>query len=231
MRAGGAPGHHAPVTSAEAAPDAGPASTATHPGPLRVGLVSDTHIPEARPELWPEVFDAFRGLDLILHGGDLHELSVLHALAEVAPVYAARGNGEDGSGGRPVTPDDPRLRESWLLDLGGVRVGLTHDLPVPEYPPNLTVQRWSERRFGTTDVDVIVYGHSHVEAIDVIGTTLCVNPGSATFPHNLNTQLGTVGLLEIDGGEVRASIWQLTAQGLAPFPGIEPAVHRPVRVP
>jgi hypothetical protein len=81
--------------------------TATLGGPLRIGLVSDTHIPEARSELWPEVFDAFQGLDLILHGGDLHELSVLHALADVAPVYAARGNGEDGSGGRPVTRTIP----------------------------------------------------------------------------------------------------------------------------
>lgn len=199
--------------------------TAAHPGPLRIGLVSDTHIPEARAELWPEVFGAFEGLDLILHGGDLHELSVLHALAEVAPVYSARGNGEDGSGGRPVTPEDPRLHPSWLLELGGVRVGLTHDLPVPELPPNLTVERWCERRFGTTDVDVIVYGHSHVEAIDVVGSTLCVNPGSPTYPHNLQTQLGTVGMLEVDDGVAVASIWQLTVDGLAPFAGIEPAVH------
>jgi uncharacterized protein len=141
-------------------------------------------------------------------------------------VYAARGNGEDGSGGRPVTPDHPRLRPSWLLDLAGVRVGLTHDLPVPERPPHLTVERWCERRFGTTDLDVIVYGHTHVEAIDVVGSTLCVNPGSPTYPHNLNTQLGTLGLLEIDEGLVRASIFQLAEHGLDPFPGIEPATHR-----
>jgi putative phosphoesterase len=199
--------------------------TVTISGPLRVGLVSDTHIPEARPELWPEVFDAFRGLDLILHGGDLHELSVLHALAEVAPVYAARGNGEDGGGGRPVTPDDPRLFESWLLDLGGVRVGLTHDLPVPEFPPNMTVKRWCERRFLTTAVDVVVYGHTHVEAIDIVGSTMCVNPGSPTYPHNLNTQLGTLGLLEIDGGVARASLFQLTPAGLVPLDRVAPVEH------
>jgi uncharacterized protein len=200
--------------------------TATHTGPLRVGLVSDTHIPEARTELWAEVFEAFAGVDLILHGGDLHELSVLHALAEVAPVYAARGNGEDGSGGRPITPDHPHLRESWLLTLGGVRLGLTHDLPVPEAPPNYTVERWCERRFGTTDLDVIVYGHTHVEAIDVVGSTLCVNPGSPTYPHNLNTQLGTLGVLEIDGGVARASLFQLTADGLTPLQGFDPVEHR-----
>ena len=58
----------------------------------------------------------------------------------MAPLWSARGNGEDGSAGRPIAGDDPRLRYSWLLDLAGVRVGLTHDVPMPEHPPNYTVR-------------------------------------------------------------------------------------------
>jgi putative phosphoesterase len=181
---------------------------------LRVGLISDTHIPEARAELWPQVFDVFGCVDAILHGGDIHELWVLDQLAEVAPLWSARGNGEDGSAGRPVAAEDSRLQYSWLLDLAGVRVGLTHDLPMPEMPPNYTVSRWKDRRFGTQEIDVLVYGDSHVERIDVIGPTLCVNPGSPTYPHNLNTQLGTLGFLEIEPATVTASIWQLTEDGM-----------------
>jgi putative phosphoesterase len=192
-------------------------------GRLRIGLISDTHIPEATAQLWPQVFSTFDDVDLILHGGDIHDLVVLDQLSELAPVYSARGNGEDGSGGRAVQPDDPRLRYSWLLDLGGVRVGLTHDLPLPQYPPRLTVERWKQRRFATTDVDVIVFGDSHVELIEMVDDTLCVNPGSPTYPHNLNTQLGTLGFLEIDGGEVRASIWQLTDDGAVPIPHLQQA--------
>jgi|HigsolmetaAR201D_1030396.scaffolds.fasta_scaffold14856_2 hypothetical protein len=192
---------------------------------LRIGLISDTHIPEAHPELWPQVFDVFEGVDAILHGGDIHELRVLDQLAEIAPLWSARGNGEDGSAGRPIAPDDERLRHAWLLDLAGVRVGLTHDLPVPELPPNFTVERWKRRRFGTTDVDVLVYGDSHVERIDVVGSTLCVNPGSPTYPRNLNTQLGTLGFLEITPDEVHASIWQLTDHG-ATGPTLALAVPR-----
>lgn len=203
--------------------------TASHDGPLRIGLVSDTHIPEARPELWTEVFDAFRGVDLILHGGDLHELSVLHALTGLAPVYAARGNGEDGSGGREITPHHPMLREAWLLELGGVRVGLTHDLPIPEIPPNYTVAKWCERRFGTTDLDVLIHGHTHVQSIDVIGDILCINPGSPTYPRNLNTQLGTIATLEIGDGVVRVEVHQLTTDGLVPCPRVGPAVEHAVR--
>src|SRR3954452_2149736 len=92
---------------------------------LRIGLISDTHIPEARAELWPQVFDVLAGVDLILHGGDIHELFVLDQLNELAPLWSARGNGEDGSGGGVVAAAATRLRYSWLLDLAGVRVGLT----------------------------------------------------------------------------------------------------------
>ena len=184
---------------------------------LRIGLISDTHIPEARDELWPQVFDVFQGVDLILHAGDIHELFVLDQLGDIAPLWAARGNGEDGSGGRPIQPDHPLLRESWLLDLAGLKVGLTHDVPIPEYPPHMTLDRAMTRYFGTTDLDVLIYGDTHVEAVDTIGKTLCVNPGSPTYPHNLNTSLGTLGFLEISGGKAEATIWQLTIEGIAPF--------------
>ena len=48
---------------------------------MRIGLISDTHIPTAGPDpsaglragLWPQVYDALRGVDLIMHGGDLHD--------------------------------------------------------------------------------------------------------------------------------------------------------------
>jgi predicted phosphodiesterase len=116
------------------------------------------------------------------------------------------------------------------LDLPGLRVGLTHDLPVPEFPPRLTVERWKQRRFATADIDVIVYGDSHVEAIDVVGSTLCVNPGSPTYPHNLNTQLGTLGFLDIEGSRVRASIWQLTEDEPAPIPHLDRTVEIPMPI-
>jgi hypothetical protein len=184
---------------------------------MRIGLISDTHIPEALPELWPQVFEAFRGVDLILHAGDLHELSVLDALERVAPVLAARGNGEDGSGGRAVQPDDPRLREAWTLEAGGLCVGLTHAIPVPEIPPHLTLARAVERYFPGRRPDVIVHGDTHVEAIERVDGVLCVNPGSPTYPHNLDVQLGTLGLLEVHGGRAQPSIWQLNVHGVEPF--------------
>jgi uncharacterized protein len=184
---------------------------------LRIGLISDTHLPEARKDLWPQVFEAFEGVDLIFHGGDIHEFWVLDQLEQVAPVYAARGNGEDGGGGRAVQPEDPRVQYAWLLNLEGLWVGLTHYVPVPERPPTFTLARWIDRFFPERKPDVIVFGDTHRECIAEVDGVLCVNPGSPTYPHNYDTQFGTIGFLEIDDLEARASIWQLTADGIEPF--------------
>jgi predicted phosphodiesterase len=195
---------------------------------VRLGLVADTHIPEARAQLWPQVFDAFAGCDAILHGGDIHELWLLDQLEQVAPVFAARATGDAGFGGRPPARPDARVHDTWIVELRGadpaaagppaLRVGIIHDLTIPEVPPHLTVDSVSRRRFGAepgtpAGLGVIVYGDTHVQRIDVIGQTLCINPGSPTYPHNLVTQLGTIGFLDLDGTGARASICQLTESG------------------
>jgi len=184
---------------------------------LTIGLISDTHIPEARRELWPQVFQAFADVDLILHAGDIHELYVLDELERVAPVYAARGNGEDGSAGRPVQPEDPRVKYAWLLELEGLWVGLTHYVPVPERPPNFTVARWIERYFPERTPDVIVSGDTHRELIASVDGILCVNPGSPTYPHNYDTQYGTLGFLTLDDRRASASVHLITDDGIEPF--------------
>lgn len=187
-------------------------------GPLRIGIISDTHIPEARRELWPQVFDAFAGVDGILHGGDIHDVRLIDQFEALAPTYSARGNGEEGSGSRVVAPADPRLRTAWRLQIGQLRVGVIHDLPVPEIPPALTVAGVMREQFhvdpdGPDALDVIVHGDSHVERVDLIGSVLCVNPGSPTYPRNFMTRLGIIGFLDIQGRSVRTSLCQLTEDG------------------
>ncbi len=184
---------------------------------MKVGLISDTHIPESRTEIWPQVFDAFADVDCILHAGDLHELSVIDILHEIAPTYAARGNGEDGSAGRDIQPDHDKLKEAWFLELNGFNIGLTHYIPMPQIPPNLTVGKWAKKLYPDKKLDVLIYGDTHVEQIDVIDDILCVNPGSPTFPHNMNLQLGTIGFLDLSGTRPVAEIFQLTDDGIAPF--------------
>jgi hypothetical protein len=179
-------------------------------GDMLIGLVSDTHIPEARAALWDEVYAAFRGVDLILHAGDMHEVVVLDWLQEVAPVLGVRGNGDDGSSGRPIAPaDDPRLPYNQLLEVGGLRIGMTHDFPEEPYPGGATHEERMQRHF-EGPVDIVVAGDTHVPGVTRSPAgVLIVNSGSPTYPRNLQTQLGTVGFLDIRGGQVDAWIEQL----------------------
>ncbi|MDH4145687.1 MAG: YfcE family phosphodiesterase [Acidimicrobiia bacterium] len=184
---------------------------------MRIGLISDTHVPEACAELWPQVFEAFDGVDGIIHAGDIYDLRILDQLHEVAPVLGARGNGDDGSGGRPVQPHDERLGDPHLVEIGGLWIGINHVMPIPEMPPHLTVAAALERLWPHRRPDVVVYGDTHVEHIATIDGILCVNPGSPTLPHNLNTQMGTIGFLDIDAGQAGATIWKIEPHGIEPF--------------
>ncbi len=185
---------------------------------MRIGLVSDTHIPEATEVLWPQVFEAFKGVDCIFHGGDVHDLSLLDEFEKVAPIYCARGNGEDGSGGRPVQPEDDRVKYVWLHEFERLRIGLTHYIPVDQSTPDdYSLQPWIDRYFDGDSPDVIVFGDTHVEVVREIGGVLCVNPGSPTYPHNYDTQYGTLGFLELEDGRASASVWLVTDEGIEPF--------------
>ena len=183
----------------------------------RIGLIADTHIPEARATLWPQVYDAFAGVDRIFHGGDVHDLALLDELEKVAPVYCARGNGEDGSGGRPIQPEDPRVKYVWTMDIESFTVGLTHYVPVEDGPPGLTLDRFVARYWPEKRPDIIVSGDSHTELIAEVDGILCVNPGSPTYPHNYDTQYGTIGFLELDDGKADASVWLITDDGIESF--------------
>ena len=158
-------------------------------------------------------------VECILHAGDIHHFSVLDRLQEVAPVYAARGNGEDGSGGREVQPDDDRVKRKL-----GVGTGWIQDWPDPlmcpcrRVPPHFTVERWKQRLFPEHDLDVLVYGDTHVEQIDLIDNTLCINPGVRPPTRtNLSLQPGTIGFLYLDKDQPGAEIIQLTESGAEPF--------------
>lgn len=167
---------------------------------MRIGLISDTHIPQAARYMPPQVLEAFRHVDLILHAGDIYQLSVLDELGRLAPVLAARGNGDT------KLPDDPRIKESHVITLDGLRLGMSHAVEYPE-PPWCTLEKAMDREFGGP-VDIIVSGDTHVAIVESYKGILIINPGSPTLPNGLY-QLGTIGILEISQGRLEASIIQL----------------------
>ncbi|MFH1625165.1 MAG: metallophosphoesterase family protein [Pseudomonadota bacterium] len=168
---------------------------------MRLGLISDTHITTERERIPPQIREIFEGVDLILHAGDIYLLSVLDELEVIAPVLAARGNGDIR------LPHDPRLQDNIVLDLFGMRIGVTHGIDYPE-PAWRTLEAAMDYEFRGR-VDVLIFGDSHVDLLEVYNDVFLINPGSPNFPRQIQGP-GSVVLLEIDsGGKARAEIISL----------------------
>ena len=144
---------------------------------MRIGLISDTHLPSSIRDPWPEVALAFRQVDLILHAGDIVTPRILDWLEDIAPTLAALGNNDFGM-------DDRRVKATQTLDVDGWRLGMVHDVT-------------SGIHFDTP-VDVVISGHTHYERLALRDGVVYVNPGSATLPHHQSTRLGTVGVLDVE---------------------------------
>jgi putative phosphoesterase len=143
---------------------------------VRVGLISDTH-----NLLRPAALEFLRGSDHIIHAGDVCRPEVLEALRAIAPLTAVRGNNDQGDWAQALAQQE-------LLDIGGVRVLVIHDLAdLRELPPGIRV---------------VASGHSHKPEVQERGGVVYVNPGSAG-PRRFRLPI-SVGELRIEHGHVSA---------------------------
>jgi hypothetical protein len=177
---------------------------------MRIGLLSDTHLPNERRNLWDEVRTAFQGVDLVLHAGDIVHPMVLDWLQEIAPVLAAQGNNDWGW-------SDVRMSPVQLMDAAGWRLAMVHDMEPEDRPiaDLLKIYLKDERP------DVIVTGHTHFERLDYRDSVLQINPGSPTLPHLYSFRLGTVAILDLDPGRLDAKILRLGDIDARRNPGTE----------
>lgn len=147
----------------------------------RIGIIADTH-----GLVHPRVADVFANVDHILHAGDIGGGHVLEALRRVAPVTSVDGNNDDATG-----------EEIVRVELGGLRILLTHILPRPHKPATRVVDSLRE-----TKTDVVIFGHSHLPHHERVGGVLYFNPASAG-PRRFDYPV-SVGMLEKHGREWRA---------------------------
>ena len=178
---------------------------------MRIGLITDSHQPSDRRTLWDEVYEAFEGVDLIMHGGDIVHPVVLDWLEEIAPVIACRGNNDLGW-------DDPRMEEVVRIEVEGVKIAMLHAME----PENRPIEALRRIYLDDIHADIIVTGDTHFERIDFREGVLQVNSGSPTLPHLWSTRLGTVGIIEIsEGGRIEAYIKRLGETEGKKNPGVE----------
>jgi putative phosphoesterase len=147
---------------------------------IRIGLISDTH-----GLLRPEARIALKGVDRIIHAGDICKAEVLEQLAEIAPVVAVRGNNDKGTWAES-------LHEAETVEVGGVKIHVIHDLHELEPQPE------------ATGIQVVISGHSHKPAIKMERGVLFVNPGSAG-PRRFKLPI-SLGFLEIADGVPKARV-------------------------
>jgi hypothetical protein len=135
---------------------------------VRLLLTTDTHVPKRARELPPALLAAVDTADVVLHAGDWVDEATLDLLeARARRLVAVYGN-NDGPGLRARLPEVARVR------LGGVRFAVVHETGAARGREERCARRFD-------DVDVLVFGHSHIpwDSVSASGLRL-LNPGSPT---------------------------------------------------
>jgi putative phosphoesterase len=136
----------------------------------------------------PEALAQLRGVDRIVHAGDVGSPDVLAALGRIAPVTAVRGNNDKG-------PWAMKLPVSARLEIGGVAIYVIHDVHELELDPE------------ASGIGVVVSGHSHKPSLETRGEVLYFNPGSIG-PRRFRLPI-SLGLLGISAGVASGELLQL----------------------
>ncbi|HEX9446066.1 MAG TPA: metallophosphoesterase family protein [Candidatus Binatia bacterium] len=148
--------------------------------PRLIGVISDTH-----GLVRPEALAALRGMELIVHAGDIGSPEVVAALESVAAVAAIRGNNDHGVWAR-------RFPETAIVRIDAVGIYLIHNLDELDLDPAAAGYR------------VVVSGHSHKPSAVERGGVLFLNPGSAG-PRRFKLPVA-VARLRLEGPSVEAEI-------------------------
>lgn len=147
-----------------------------YPAARRIGVISDTH-----GLLRPAAVELLRGVDLILHAGDVGKPFILDALGEIAPVLTVRGNVDVG-------PWAQTLPETLTLSVAGRSIHMIHNVKA------MTTG-------APAAVDMVVFGHSHVPTAETLDGVLYLNPGSAG-PKRFSLPITLAFLDLVDGALV-----------------------------
>lgn len=151
---------------------------------LKIGVISDTHMPSRSLKLPQRLVDGLQGVDLILHAGDWIAEEVAVRLAEIAPVDGIAGN-NDGEEIRN------RFGRQKVLTLEGIRIGLIHGDGYHKSTPERAFEAFRELQ-----VAMVIFGHSHIPYKRMHQDVLLFNPGSPTdkrFEKRYSYGLVTLG--------------------------------------
>jgi putative phosphoesterase len=156
---------------------------------IRIGVITDTH-----GLFDPAIRRHFRGVDHILHAGDIGDRSVIEQLEQIAPVTAVSGNVDD--------EEQSGYPSEAVIELAGRRIAIRHIL----YEGGKLTK--DGRTFLEREQpDICIFGHTHRPKVEWFGKTLLFNPGSAG-PKRFKLSRG-LGLLRLCAAEVKPCLISL----------------------
>ena len=130
--------------------------------------MSDTHLPKRAKELPAPLLAELPRADVVFHAGDWVDTATLDLLERLSRRLVAVYGNNDGP------PLRTRLPEVAYAELGGLRFAVVH-----ETGPAQGREARCAARF--PDLDVLVFGHSHIPWDTTAPTGLrLLNPGSPT---------------------------------------------------
>lgn len=130
---------------------------------IRIGVLSDTHLSGPTEDFAKQIDECFAGVDMIMHAGDLTDISVLKVF-NGKELHAVCGN-------MCGLSSCAALPQKKIVEVGGFRIGLIHGAGYHYETVGRLVNEFEP-------VDCIVYGHTHRADCQRTGETLLVNPGT-----------------------------------------------------
>jgi len=134
----------------------------------RLLIVADTHVPKRARELPAELWTELEEADVVIHAGDWVDVRLLDEMeARARRLVGVWGNNDHGA-------LRERLPEVARVELEGVRFGVVHETGDAKGREERCSARFA-------DLDVLVFGHSHIPWDTTSRTGLrLLNPGSPT---------------------------------------------------
>ncbi len=136
---------------------------------MKIGLISDTHISQTRGKLSNKVLETFKGMDLILHGGDISSQKVLDKLNQIAPTIAVEGNNDKNK--------SLNLKSVEIIEISNLRILLTHGDKLPSGDYNKYFE-FAQKN----NANILISGHSHRPHLKKEEGIILINPGSPNRP-------------------------------------------------